>query len=190
MRNFFHPLLNLYRKYKHNRSSERKVAYLRSQGMQIGNGTRLICSVDAFGSEPYLISTGENCLVSHGVCFFTHDGGVKVLSDLGYFNGERMDIIAPIKIGNNVYIGTGTYILPGVTIGNNVVIGAGTIVTKDIPDNVVVAGVPARVIRTIEEYYSNAVAKGVLYPTARMTPAEKKHFFLQCRDKGQIAADH
>lgn len=184
MKKFFKPMLNLYRKYRNNRTSESKVTYLCSQGAQIGKGTRLICSVDAFGTEPYLISVGENCLFSHGVCFFTHDGGVKVLSDLGLFHGERMDIIAPITIGSNVYIGTGAYVLPGVSIGNNVVIGAGAVVTKDIPDNVVAAGVPARIIRTIDEYYANAVARGVLYPTAKMTPEEKKNFFQEIRKKG------
>ena len=176
--NAFKPLQNLYRRYKNNRSYESKILYLRAQGAKIGNGTRLICSVDAFGSEPYLISVGENCLFSHNVCLFTHDGGVKVLSDLGYFRDERMDIIAPIKIGSNVYIGTGAYILPGVTIGDNTIIGAGAIVTKDIPNNVVAVGIPARVIRTVDEYYQNAVARGNLHPTARMSSEEKKKYFM------------
>ena len=54
---------------------------------------------------------------------------------------------APVIMGNNVWIGGGAIILPGVTIGDNVVIGAGSIVTKDIPDNVIAAGNPCRVIR-------------------------------------------
>lgn len=54
---------------------------------------------------------------------------------------------APVRIGNNVWIGGGAIIMPGVTIGNNTVIGAGSVVTKDIPDNVVACGVPCRVIR-------------------------------------------
>lgn len=54
---------------------------------------------------------------------------------------------APVIIGDNVWIGGGAIILPGVTIGNNVVIGAGSIVTKDIPDDVVACGNPCRVIR-------------------------------------------
>ena len=54
---------------------------------------------------------------------------------------------APVIIGNNVWIGGGAIILPGVTIGDNVVIGAGCIVTKSIPDNVIAAGSPCRVIR-------------------------------------------
>lgn len=55
---------------------------------------------------------------------------------------------APIVIGDNVWIGGGVIIMPGVTIGNNVVIGAGSVVTKDIPDHVVAYGNPCRVMRS------------------------------------------
>jgi galactoside O-acetyltransferase len=66
----------------------------------------------------------------------------------------------PIHIGNNVWIGAGTVVLPGVTIGENSVIGAGSVVTKDIPANVVAVGNPCRVMRPINErdrefYYKN-----------------------------------
>ena len=56
----------------------------------------------------------------------------------------------PVKIGNDVWIGGNCTILPGVTIGNNVVVAAGAVVTKDVPDNRVVGGVPAKVIKEIE----------------------------------------
>lgn len=159
-----------------NISYDRKLKYLRKKGITIGDKTRLNCSVAAFGTEPYLITIGYDCLVTCGVHFVTHDGGVKVLSDLGYFQGERMDMIAPIHVGNNVYIGSGAYIMPGVTIGDNCVIGAAAVVTKDIPANSVAVGIPARVIKTIDEYYENAVKRGRLYPTARMSADEKKLF--------------
>ena len=161
-----------------NRSCKAKVKHLRACGADIGDRTRLHCSVNAFGSEPYLVTVGKDCLIAADTCFFTHDGGVKVLADLGFFNGGRMDIIAPITVGNNVYIGTGAYILPGVKIGNNCIIGAAAVVTRDIPDNSVAVGVPARVIKTIDEYYENAVTKGWLYPTAKMNPKEKKAYFI------------
>lgn len=66
----------------------------------------------------------------------------------------------PVTIGNNVWIGGNSVILPGVTIGDNVVIGAGSVVTKDIPDNMIAAGNPCKVIREITEadrdyYYKN-----------------------------------
>ena len=63
---------------------------------------------------------------------------------------EHLGIGKPITIGNDVWIGGNVTILPGVTIGNNVVIAAGAVVTKDVPDNCVIGGVPAKKIRDIE----------------------------------------
>lgn len=57
----------------------------------------------------------------------------------------------PIKIGDDVWIGGNCTILPGITIGNNVIIAAGAVVTKDVPDNCIVGGVPARIMKNIEE---------------------------------------
>lgn len=62
---------------------------------------------------------------------------------------KHMGIAKPVRIGNDVWLGGNVTILPGVTIGNNVVVGAGAVVTKDVPDNCVVAGVPAKKIKDI-----------------------------------------
>ncbi|MBR0072660.1 MAG: sugar O-acetyltransferase, partial [Bacteroidales bacterium] len=63
---------------------------------------------------------------------------------------EYHALAKPVRIGNDVWIGGNVTILPGVTIGNNVVVAAGSVVTKDVPDNTLVGGVPAKVIKTIE----------------------------------------
>ncbi len=64
-------------------------------------------------------------------------------------------------------------------IGNNVIVGTGSIVTKDIPDNVVVAGMPARVICTIDEYYQKNKARGVFYPTPTLPESEKNNYLKE-----------
>lgn len=63
---------------------------------------------------------------------------------------KHLGIAKPVNIGNDVWIGGNVTILPGVTIGNNVIVAAGAVVTKDVPDNCIVGGVPAKVIKEIE----------------------------------------
>lgn len=177
-------LITIFKKVLHrivllyaNSSYERKRAYLISQGAAIGKKTRLNCHVDAFGTEPFLIRVGDDCLFASGVNFITHDGGIKVLNSLDKFNGKRMDNMATITIGNNVYIGMGAYIMPGVSIGNNVIIGAASVVTKDIPDNSVCVGMPARRIESIDEYYEKLVNSDRLHSTPGMSIKEKRTYF-------------
>src|SRR5699024_10925169 len=94
-----------------NSNWESKRNYLISKGSKIGKGTRLNCNINSFGTEPYLIEVGEDCLFAANIYLLTHDGGIKVLNYLDYFDGERMDKVGKIKIGNNVYIGTGAYVM-------------------------------------------------------------------------------
>ena len=125
-----------------------------------------------FGSEPYLVTIGEHVEITAGCVFITHDGGVWSLrNDERYKN---LDIFGPIKIGNNVFIGNNSIVLPGVTIGDNVVIGAGSVVSRDILANSVAAGVPARVIRSLEEYGERSAKKDGAFDTKRLSSAEKK----------------
>ena len=77
----------------------------------------------------HLVTIGDNVTIS-GTTILAHDGTTK--KALGYCK------VAPVKIGNDVFIGYGSVILPGVTIGNKVIVGAGTICSRDIPDNSVV----------------------------------------------------
>lgn len=86
------------------------------------------------------IEIGENVAISHDVTIMDSD------AHEGLWEGYEKT--KPIKIGNHVWIGTRVTILKGVTIGDNAIIAAGSVVTKDIPNNTIVAGVPAKVIKT------------------------------------------
>lgn len=77
--------------------------------------------------------------------------GEKVIIGQGVTIGRQLDPDGIPKIGNNVYISAGARILGGITIGNNVIIGANSVVIKDVPDNSIVAGVPAKIIKTVDK---------------------------------------
>ncbi|MBP5394440.1 MAG: hypothetical protein J6Y18_00820 [Candidatus Methanomethylophilaceae archaeon] len=88
------------------------------------------------------ITIGDGCFIGHQVVFATIDHGLDP--------AHRHDnFVAPIRLGKNVWVGAHATILRGVTIGDNSVIAAGAVVTKDVPENVVVGGVPAKVIKNI-----------------------------------------
>lgn len=114
------------------------------------------CSIDSihiygkvdWNTEPWLITLGKDVYITDGVKFITHDGGTLLFRDLI----PDLEITKPISVGDKVYIGNDVIILPGVKIGNNVIIGAGAVVTHDVPDNSVMAGVPAKKIKNIEDY--------------------------------------
>ena len=153
-----------------------RMRYLRKKGGICGNNNHFNCSVKAFGTEPYLLKFGDNCTIAAEVVFITHDGGMETINNL-HFSDERLDSIAEIEIGNNVYIGTKAIILPGVKIGDNAIIGAGAVVSRDIPSGVVAVGVPAKPIKTIEEYYLSNCKKGKVFPTANLNYKQKRQYF-------------
>jgi acetyltransferase-like isoleucine patch superfamily enzyme len=154
------------------------IRYARSIGVQVGHNCRFV-GFDAatFGSEPYLVRLGDHVTITTGVRFITHDGGVWIFRD----QIPDIDIVQPIIVGNNVFVGVGSILLPGVHIGDNCVIGAGSVVTKDVPPNTVVAGVPARVIQSREEYFSKVKAKGM--PIRNLPPDQKRSWLIQKYDE-------
>ena len=126
------------------------VEFWRGKGAKIGSGCSIHPSAE-LGSEPYLITIGNDVRLNSGVTCVTHDGGCWVPRRL-YSEWSDADLFGQIKIGNNVHIGTNSVIMPGVCIGNNVIVGCGAVVTKNIPDNSIAVGVPARIIETIDEF--------------------------------------
>ena len=115
-----------------------------SMGMTVGKDFQRMAGSILDPSHCWLIRIGDNVTIAPRVHILCHDASTKMY--LGYTK------IAPVTIGNNVFIGAETVILPGVTVGNNVIIGANSTVTHDIPDGTVAAGCPAKVLCTLEAY--------------------------------------
>jgi acetyltransferase-like isoleucine patch superfamily enzyme len=125
------------------------VGYARSIGVTLGDNVHFYgMRAGMFGTEPWLISIGDNVHITSGCQFITHDGGTLILRK----EVPDLEWTAPIRIGNDVYVGIRSIILPGVTIGDRVIIGAGSIVHKDIRSNSVAVGVPAMVVKTVDQY--------------------------------------
>ena len=122
------------------------VEYARHLGVEVGNGCRIYPR--GFGSEPWLISIGNKVTITRGVIILTHDGSTWLFDDL---KGRRF-YYNKVKIGNNVFIGVNSIIMPGVTIKNNVIVAAGSVVTKSIPSGVIVGGNPAKIIGNYDKY--------------------------------------
>lgn len=127
------------------------IAYLKNLGISIGEGTVIYdpesTIVDV--QNPALLSIGHDVRITAKSVILTHDYSWSVVANQ---TGECLGGVAPVKIGNNVFIGMSTIILPGITIGDNVIVGAGSIVSRDLPSNSVCVGSPARMIMTLDEF--------------------------------------
>jgi co-chaperonin GroES (HSP10) len=130
---------------------------------EAGQGCRLL-DVD-FSSEPYLITLGDRVSATR-VRFETHDGGVWVARSAH----PQIDMVKPIVVGSNVFLGYGAIIMPGVTIGDNVVIGAGAVVTRASPPT----ASPSESRR----------ASSQPAPISPMPDARRKHKAMTRREKG------
>ena len=159
------------------------VAFARSLGVKMGEGTKIFENVSStFGSEPWLIELGDFVEISAGVRFITHDGAVWVVRNKEC--KKDIDVFGKITVGDNCFIGINAVILPGVTIGNNCIIATCAVVAKDVPDNSVVGGVPAKIIKTYDDYYSSTIKKAV--PTKYMSAQQKKKYLKENFPKWNI----
>lgn len=134
------------------------VAYARKIGVKVGKDCRLIgIKRGQFGSEPYLIRIGSHVTIASGTSFITHDGGVWVLRP----EFPDIDVFGSITIEDNVFVGMNATLMPGITIGHDSVVATGSVVTRNVPPGSIVAGVPAKIIGTIEEYKRKTLANAV-----------------------------
>ncbi len=126
--------------------------YFREQGARVGENCRIL--IRDLGSEPYLIRIGDHCTIAGDVVFVTHDGAAWVFTE----EMPSLQKFGVIEILDNCFIGHGAILMPNVRIGPNSIVGAGAVVTGDVPPDTVVAGNPAKPIRTIDEYKHKALA--------------------------------
>ncbi len=124
---------------------------LKNRGLKMGKNVTIMGEVIIDPSHCWHIEIGNNVIMAPRVHVLAHDASTKL-----FLNYTR---VANVKIGNNVFIGAGTIILPGVEIGDNVVIGAGSIVKHDISNNSVAVGNPAKVICSLDQYIQKQKAE-------------------------------
>ena len=144
--------------------------YARYLGVKVGEKCHIASSV-CFSSEPYLIEIGSGVAITQNVMIHTHGGGRVARRKYPDF-----DIFGRVTICDFAYIGSGAQLMPGVTIGKGSLVAAGSIVTKSVPEGVVVAGNPARVVCTVDEYIERN--KKYDLGTKNLSPEEKKKYIL------------
>ena len=152
----------------------------RRLGVSIGDGCQILDNPRTiFGTEPWLITIGNQVDITGGVRFINHEGGMwcarRIRPEL-----KNYDLFRPIRVGNNVMIGTRSIIMPGVNIGDNVIIAANSIITHDIPDGAVVAGIPAKQISTVEKF-TESIKQEELFLTKQMTSDQKCEYVKSVR---------
>lgn len=144
--------------YGHRCDSETFIRYLRKKGCIVGKNTTFYSASDTIVdmTRPFMIEIGDNVEITAGCTILTHGYDWSVLKGV---YGDVLGSSGKVVIGNNVFIGVNSTILKGTHIGNNVIVGANTLVNRNIPDNVVVAGNPVRIICSVEEYYKKRQSK-------------------------------
>ena len=144
LRKFIRAIINRLR-------GDQSLSKLIRRGLKIGKNPTIMQRVIIDPSHCWHIEIGNDVVLAPNVHILAHDASV-----INHLNYTRM---ANVKIGDRVFIGAGTIILPGVNIGNDVIIGAGSVVSRNIPSNSMAVGSPAKVICSLENYLKKIRAK-------------------------------
>ena len=162
------------------------IKYYRNLGMLIGESTHIFSRI--VSSEPFLITIGNNVTISTGVTLLTHDASIGAILKRELYS----DIVGPIYIGNNAFLGANTIVLPGVSIPDGSIVAAGSVVTKTItpphtasPLNtergIVIAGNPAKFICFTDEFVNKR--KNNFLKLHGLSISERKKAILQNKEK-------
>lgn len=135
---------NFLKKLLYRLRGEYTTEQLIKRGMRVGNNFLRLNGVILDPDHCWHIEIGDNVTLAPRVHILCHDASTKLFLDYTK--------IGNVKVGNDVFIGAESVVLPGVCIGNRVIIGANSTVTHNIPDNVVAAGSPAKIICTVDDY--------------------------------------
>ena len=143
--------INILRIISQSRLRIRLFIYRRIRKIRIGKNTYISPKAYIDHHKSFSVEIGDNCYITRDCIILDHTqekqgGPLKLWGEIEY---------GKVKIGNNVFIGVKSVIMPGVTIGDNVIIGAMSLVTKDIPSDVVAYGQPAKVIKSIDDVIKN-----------------------------------
>ena len=128
-----------------------RVSWLVKQGLIVGRNFVMLEDVCIDPSHLWLIAIGNDVTLAPRVQIFAHDASTK-----RHLNRTR---VGRVTIGDRVFVGASTIILPGVSIGSEVIIGAGSVVRDDVPNGVVAAGNPARVLSSLTEFLERRTAE-------------------------------
>jgi maltose O-acetyltransferase len=147
-------------------------------GLNVGSNLQIEKGANIDAVFPELITIGDNVTLAKDVYILSHDGSTKKI--IGYTRVGR------VKIGDNVFIGAKTIVLPGVTIGNNSIVGAGSLVTKSISENEVWLGSPAKYFCSLHEFKAKNEKRLITFgsplildgkKTFSLNSSKKKSFF-------------
>ena len=135
---------NRYVRVDHAQEMQERIDALKARGLIVGRNFNLQNGVEIDWSHTWHIIIGDDVTIAPRVIILAHDTSTN--QALGYTR------IGKVNIGDRVFIGASSIILPGVVIGNDVIIGAGSVVSRDVPDGVVAAGNPAKVICSMSDW--------------------------------------